>query len=227
LPEHVYLADLLPAHRREDGLLIAPVGLSVDDLAPLNVDLRDGPHFLITGPPRGGKSTLLRTWLTSLRASAPSERLRLCLADFTSDEPLAGVCPVRDDGELVAVFDEVEGVPTVLGIDDLEALQRAVSSETLDRLNQVVRARGQRGLHVILVGSTGSFGSSYDGIGHTLKTLQTGFLIGGSDYEDIQVLGINVPRPEASLGLAPGRGFYSRRKHWLRIKVAETRLTAP
>src|SRR5205823_7841712 len=98
----------------------------------------------------------------------------------------------------------------------------SVTSDTVERLNRLVRARGQRGLHVLLVGSTSTIGASYDGLGHAMKVAQTGFLVGGSDYDDLQVLGITVPRTEASLGLPTGRGYYSRRKRWQRIKVAES-----
>jgi len=74
---------------------------------------------------------------------------------------------------------------------------------------------------VLLVGSSAAFGASYDGVGHAIKESQTGFIVGGSDYEDLQVLGINVPHSEARQGLPPGRGFYVRRKRYVRLKVAE------
>ncbi len=74
---------------------------------------------------------------------------------------------------------------------------------------------------MLLVGSSSSFGASYDGVGYAIKEAQTGFLVGGSDYDDLQVLGINVPHAEASQGLPAGRGFDVRRKRYVRLKVAE------
>src|SRR5207244_2434620 len=109
---------------------------------------------------------------------------------------------------------------SVLAIDDLESLQRSADSETLERLNQLVRAR--RGdVHVLLVGASSTLSACYDGVGQAMKETQTGFLVGGCDYDDLQVLGLKLPHSEATQGVPPGRGFYARRKHYVRIKVAE------
>jgi S-DNA-T family DNA segregation ATPase FtsK/SpoIIIE len=230
LPEHVSLLGLLPAEPRRDGLAVTPVGLSEDELEPLLVDLRDGPHFAISGPPRGGKSTLLRTWLLALAASVPPDRLRLFLADLSRDGltglyGLPGPLLIDAGADVPVLLDALEqptepGVTTILAIDDLEGLQRSSDSDALARLVRVIRER-RAGTHVLLVGSSASFAASYDGVGYAIKETQTGFIIGGTDYDDLQVLGISVPHAEASRGLPPGRGFYARRKRYVRLKVAE------
>jgi DNA segregation ATPase FtsK/SpoIIIE, S-DNA-T family len=229
LPEHVSLVELLPAESQSCESPTAVVGLAEDELEPLVVDLRDGPHFAISGPPRGGKSTLLRTWLLSLLTNVRPDRLRLYVADLSRDGlvglgEMPSVRAIRGVGDLSTLLDELEeprdaGTTNVLAIDDLDGLQRSADTDTLERLVRLIRER-RANLHVLLVGSSASFGASYDGVGHALKESQTGFLVGGSDYEDLQVLGINVPHAEASLGLPPGRGFYVRRKRYIRLKVA-------
>jgi hypothetical protein len=85
----------------------------------------------------------------------------------------------------------------VLAIDDLEGLQRATDPETLQRLMRLVQ-HGPAGVHVLLAGSSAAFGSAYDGLGYLVKSTQTGFLVGGGDYEDLQVFGMSVPHAEAS-----------------------------
>lgn len=225
LPEHVPLLGVLPAEPRLDGAPVAPVGLAVDDLEPLHVDLRDGPHFAISGPPRAGKSTFLRTWLMSLTASLPPHRVHIYHADFTdSGASVPGARCLRDGADLTRALDDIEASASseainVLAIDDLDGLKRAIDSDVLTRLNDLAQAR-RTPAHVLLVGSSSSFASSYDGIGHTIKQGQTGFLIGGSDYDDLQVLGLTLPHAEASRGLPGGRGFYARRKKFTRVKVA-------
>lgn len=167
LPERVPLNELLSASAMADGV---PVGLEVDELEPLLVDLRDGPNFVVTGPPRGGKSSLLVVWLLALAARYSASDLRLYVAD--------------------------------LGHDSLRPLARLPH----------MRMRIQ---------TDDDFGASYDGVGCAIKEIQTGFLIGGSDFDDLQVLGINLSHPEARQGLAPGRGFYSQRRRFVRVKVAD------
>jgi S-DNA-T family DNA segregation ATPase FtsK/SpoIIIE len=230
LPEHVALLDLLAGEPDACGAPVAAVGLAEDELEPLRVDLRDGPHFAIAGPPRGGKSTLLRTWLLSLVRSVPDDRLRAYVVDLSRDglhgfRDAPEVRMLNNVAELSSVLDEVEastslGITTVLAIDDLDGLQRSADSDVLDRLVRLIRER-RANAHVVLVGSSAAFGASYDGVGHAIKESQTGFLVGGSDYDDLQVLGINVPHAEASQGLPPGRGFYVRHKRYIRVKVAE------
>ena len=162
-------------------------------------------------------------------ASVPADRLRLYLVDVSRDgladlDALAAVKAIHSGGELSVLLDKVEGLcdagmTQVLAIDDLEGLQRSADSASLERLVSLIRDR-RTGIHVLLVGSSASFGASYDGVGQALKETQTGFVVGGSDYEDLQVLGITVPHAEASQGLPPGRGFYARRKRYVRLKVA-------
>jgi len=96
LPDVVHLADLLPpteiwAPPPKDGSLAVPVGLDVDDLEPMEVDLGDGPLFLLTGPVQSGKTTFLQTWLLALAERFPPERLYLYLVDFRR----AGLLPLQ------------------------------------------------------------------------------------------------------------------------------------
>jgi S-DNA-T family DNA segregation ATPase FtsK/SpoIIIE len=238
LPEHVQFADLLALAPKGDGDagLAAPVGLEVDELEPLFVDLRDGPHFLVTGPPRGGKTGLLTAWLLGLADRVPASNLLLYLADFGrgSLSALERLPHTRQridtDADLATALDDIEGclaardgsaAAHVLVVDDLSAFQQAVGSEQQNRLTDLVRGRRRPGFHVLLAGTSAAFGASYDGLGHAVKEMQTGFLVGGSEYDDLQVLGINVPHAEAREGLPPGRGFFGHRKRFVRIKVAE------
>ncbi|RLB23012.1 MAG: hypothetical protein DRG71_06485, partial [Deltaproteobacteria bacterium] len=96
LPDVVPLADLLPPTDiwppfPEDGSLAVPLGLDADNLEPLEVDLRDGPHFLITGPLESGKTTFLQTWLLALAERFSPEQLHLYLIDFRR----VGLFPLR------------------------------------------------------------------------------------------------------------------------------------
>jgi S-DNA-T family DNA segregation ATPase FtsK/SpoIIIE len=227
LPERVQLEDLLERVDRADDNPITVVGLAEDDLEPLLVDLRDGPHFVISGPPGGGKSTLLRTCLWSLAQRRNTDSLRILLADFRGDDTDShrpGVVVAADAHAFANALDKLlrledPNLTKLVAIDDLESLQRVVDAETLQRLGEAIRARTP-GVHVLLVGTSAAFAATYDGPAQLIKQGQTGFIVGGTDYDDLQVLGISVPHAEASQGLPPGRGFYARRKRYTRLRAA-------
>ena len=87
LPDVVPLCELLTPGDAwppppTDGSLAVPLGLDVDDLSPVEVDLWDGPHFLITGPMESGKTTFLQSWLLALAERFSPQQLHLYLVDF-------------------------------------------------------------------------------------------------------------------------------------------------
>jgi hypothetical protein len=177
----------------------------------------------------------LRAWILGLAARLPPKDLRLYLADFGQQpglSPLERLPHTRQrietDEDLAAALDDIErcleaesAAAHVLVVDDLSAFQQTVSSEQRSRLTELVRGRRLGGLHVLVAGTSAAFGAAYEGLGHALKEMQTGFLLGGSDYDDLQVLGINVPHAEAREGVPPGRGFFGCRKRYVRLKAAE------
>ena len=96
MPAVVSLCELLPprdswqAFSQADTLTV-PLGLDLDELEPFSVSLSDGPHFLITGPPQSGKTTLLQSWVLALAEKASPEQMHLYLVDFRR----SGLLPLR------------------------------------------------------------------------------------------------------------------------------------
>ena len=88
MPEIVPLSELV-APRTEwasaeviaDGGLAVPIGLTMADLEPFAVALRDGPSFIIAGPPQSGKSSLLCTWMLALAERYHPDCLQAFLLD--------------------------------------------------------------------------------------------------------------------------------------------------
>ncbi|HEX9117387.1 MAG TPA: type VII secretion protein EssC [Anaerolineae bacterium] len=102
LPEVVALSDLLQPRNSwpamsGDGFCV-PVGLNVADLQPFEVDLKQGPNFLIAGPVQSGKTTLLQVWLLALAERMSPRLLELYLLDSRRRglAPLAGLPHVQD-----------------------------------------------------------------------------------------------------------------------------------
>jgi len=260
LPSIVPLSELLSPGDTllalpPSGALVAPVGLDVDDLEPVKVDLYEGPHFVITGPVQSGKTTFLQTWLLALAECFSPERLQLYLVDFrrTGLFALQRLPHVRayveDDDRLGAVLGDISimlserrqaldearrnatGVlderasltrypALVLAMDDYDAIRDEAQSGTKDRLEQMVRRERGLGFHVLLAGSSADLGSSWEGLVKALKELQTGFLLGSSDHNDLGLFNLRLPMGEAGQPLPPGQGYYARRGRFRKIKAA-------
>jgi S-DNA-T family DNA segregation ATPase FtsK/SpoIIIE len=108
LPLVVPFRDLPAVAEPAPGVAI---GLDAETLGPVSVDLADGPHFLIAGPPGSGKSTLLQTWLLALAEATSPEQTRLYLP------ALAGSTfwPFRRLPHVAAFVDDDAGMAPVLG----------------------------------------------------------------------------------------------------------------
>ncbi len=87
LPDVVPLVSILPARTAwlpapSDGALAVPLGLDVDELEPIRVDLNEGPHFIIAGSIQSGKTTAVQSWALALAETFAPSRLQLYFVDF-------------------------------------------------------------------------------------------------------------------------------------------------
>ncbi|MFO7171886.1 MAG: type VII secretion protein EssC [Bacillota bacterium] len=111
LPEVIPLSEVLPLEPEWSGEpeleTAVPLGLEVDSLEPFRVDLREGPHFCISGPPESGKTSLLQAWVVALAHRLPPDWLHLWLVDLGegSLEALQALPHVR---EAVATAEELD-----------------------------------------------------------------------------------------------------------------------
>ena len=242
-----------------DGSLAVPVGLEVDNLEPLTVDLNDGPHFLITGPVQSGKTTLLQTWLLALAEQLPPSRLHLYLVDMRRAGllslirlPHVQAC-LEDDNQLDKALKEIAQAlrlrrlaldearhaaggqlderswlvnypAIVVAIDDFDTYRDGIQGGTKECLEQMARRERGLGLHVLLAGSSGDIESAWDGLVKSLKELQTGFLLGSSAHNDLQLFNLRLPIGEAGRLLPPGQGYYAHRGLYRKFRAATTQV---
>ncbi|MBC7250258.1 MAG: zinc ribbon domain-containing protein [Anaerolineae bacterium] len=104
LPDHVALGQVLedfssPIYADTLPVLEVPIGIDDRHLRPALIDiLNDGPHFLVTAPPQGGKTSALITWALSLAALNSPELVWLVLISPRrhSLRPLADLPHVLD-----------------------------------------------------------------------------------------------------------------------------------
>jgi S-DNA-T family DNA segregation ATPase FtsK/SpoIIIE len=87
LPERIELVELLAKHANDPNQpelspLQVPVAISMDDLTPYYVSLKDGPYFVVGGSIEGGKTSFLQTWILSLAYFHPPTELEIYAIDF-------------------------------------------------------------------------------------------------------------------------------------------------
>ncbi len=88
LSQILFPADRWPSPPPPGRSALFAVNLEDPD-QPFEVDLRDGPYFLVAGTPQSGKTTLLQSWLLALAERYPPSRLLLYLVDLRQSGLLA------------------------------------------------------------------------------------------------------------------------------------------
>ena len=136
LPDKVALSDFLlsqgpgsDALWASDRRTEAPLALETQDLDVLAVDLGDGPHFAITGPPQSGKTTLLQTWILALAEHTSGESLNLLLVDFRRD----GLVQLQGLPHVKAFVDEEQELNDVISDVAMAAQERRKALESARR----------------------------------------------------------------------------------------------
>ncbi|HEY1295676.1 MAG TPA: FtsK/SpoIIIE domain-containing protein [Chloroflexota bacterium] len=235
-PEHLPLRAVLDLDGASGSSTV--LGLQTDSLQPLRIDLDDGPHFVVTGPHRAGKSTALQTWLLALAAHLSPEEVRVVLMDFGLGAELS---PLRDLPQAVHVDDPdraqevVEQIDQVLAerrrdgrhgdtarivvvIDDVDQFD-AAAPQASGLLDAVLRRQRGLGCHLIISGLATDVAGSYGGLIGLARAGQSGLVLGCGD--DGGSLNLRLPRASMERALPPGRGYFVRRGYPARpIQVA-------
>jgi len=245
LPTRLSLCDLLPpcsadrwSNQARSGPLRVPIGLDDLTLEPMCVDLpADGPHFLVTGPPQGGKTTVLVTWLLVLAETFSKEMVQFVLLDTfkqslsvlknlphvrhyaTSEEEQRGVLEdLRTVLDARRVERQTGARPAiVVVVDDSEFL---TSSSVKDALKQHALQDHPFGFHVILAGASAEM-SQWDEFRKQVLANRSGLFVGSNDLiQDASVFNLTLPHGQTKGALPPGRGYLVRRGQVRLVQVA-------
>ncbi|BFH63742.1 type VII secretion protein EssC [Paenibacillus azoreducens] len=249
LPERIMLPELMPhaeSYRPERGLNAAfkvPVGLFTDDLEPFELDLREGPHFIVASPMEGGKTSFLLTWMLSLAYHYSPDHLHMYtidsrygsrgLAELRELPHVQGSASKEEELALLIgrVYDQVqqrgsgEGNPAILlAIDDADILAKQLNDFMIkEQLGTIVRLGRDRNVHVLLSGVPADFPTFGVDWFNDVKACQSGFLFGTLDPNDLSFFRIPFSESGNASGglklLPPGQGYYIKRK-FTRVKAA-------
>ena len=129
-----------------------------------------------------------------------------------------GESAMGDTDEPVEVLQEKPIL--LMAIDDFYLFRESAMSDQTDELERIIRRERGLGFYLLVGGSTGDFSSCYDGYLKAMLATQTGFLLGSSDHEDLQVFKLRLPPEESGKAFPPGLGYFIKRGRTEKLKIA-------
>ena len=209
-PVHVDVlpADLTYATAAELGgprrpALWALVGVGGDDLEARGPDLGRTPAFLVAGPAKSGRSTVLITMARWLRdTNVPLVVVAPRASPLRELTGLRGLITsellTRDE---LAPLLEPDG-PMVLVLDDAELHKDAEAGELL---KTYLRTAADRTRGFIVGGSTTDLADGYSGWLAEARLSRTGALLSPQRVADGELIGVRLPRSLVGQAVKPGR----------------------
>ncbi|MEU4997425.1 FtsK/SpoIIIE domain-containing protein [Streptomyces sp. NPDC021622] len=192
--------------------LWALVGIGGDEVMGHGPDLADGvPAFVIAGPAKSGRSTVLMNMARSYLAQG----VRLVIAaprqsPLRQLEGTEGVLKVftgddidEDDFEEAidpASLDE----PIVVLIDDAEMLE---DCDAEGHFKRIVQRGADQGLAIVLAGDEEDVCSGFSGWQVDVKKARRGILLSPQDSSSGDLIGLRISRSVVGGPVAPGKGM--------------------
>lgn len=239
-PEHV---DVLPIKFDlsemgtvplvDDGPHALPIMVGGDTLSLYCLDSIDhGPGFLVAGPRRSGRSTVLKMlalfalhkgWSVlgiTMRQSA--------LHSLAHDQNLIGILDGNtvDKETLEAALKQLteENNPSLVLVDDMERMaHEGWLSESLAAHLDAIRDTGSALAGAATSGET----NAYRGIMAALKKAHSGVLLSPQVLGDREPFGTTIPKSALGLTLPPGAGFPVRTGAAIRAQVVYPDIPVP
>ncbi|WP_185746039.1 FtsK/SpoIIIE domain-containing protein [Oryzihumus leptocrescens] len=209
LPSRLTLPEALalrPAGASDPFVL---VGVGGDDLTAYAPDLRRSSTFLVVGPNRSGRSTVLRS--AALSAIQTGARV-LCLAprpgplrDLAGTDGVVAVVtdPTTTAEALTELLAPVQG-PVLVVVDDGEELKDAPAGPFLHGL---VRGSADEDRWLLLGGQADALSVGFSGWHVEARKARQGMLLSPQGGGDGELIGVKLPRSVVGQPIQPGRGL--------------------
>ncbi|MFC4533529.1 FtsK/SpoIIIE domain-containing protein [Sphaerisporangium dianthi] len=211
--------DLLPdrityqaasALRTAPGPMLPLVAVGGDTLTAVGPDLADVPTFVVAGPPRTGRSTVLVTVARSLLEQGTG--LILLVPRRSPLRDLAGVPGVQavfTDAEVTvpafrAALGDVPQDNAVILVDDAELFMQ---SDIDADLSLLARGGAGNGWGLVLAGNAEALSLGLAGWVGQVKRNRSGMLLSPQSLSDGEVIGVRLTRGLVGQAPQPGRGL--------------------
>ena len=202
LPDVVPLASIA---RSDEGFTI---GLRDADLGPAVLRLEPA-GFLVTGPPRSGKTTAL----AALVAGAPPTVTGVVVvaasaSSLTQEQSGRRVAVGPHDGANLLQHTIAGGAHDLLVVvDDLEEFSH---TEVEDALAELLRAGSERNIRVAVSSDADACRRAFDGPLKDIRAARSGLLLQPDGPVDGEILGVRLPNVDTT-AWPPGRGYLALR----------------
>ena len=194
-----------------------PVGIGGDSLALQGFDPEVGGNgFLITGPPRSGKSNALQFMLSGVRRR-PTTLFLPRRSPLLTDPPrgarvFSGAEPVE---EVRSHLDKLRG-DHVIAVDDYEVI--GTDSPLGQLLSERFAKMRDSGSLMIITGGIDDMLSVYRGLPNEMKRGRSGLVLSPRATNDGDVLNVRLPR-SASGAMPVGRGVLTSPIGWTWVQI--------
>lgn len=188
----------------------ALLGVGGDDLTAFGMDFAgDAPAFLVAGPSRSGRSTMLAVMTESLLRGGTQVVVLAPRPSILRDlEGRDGVRAVLTGTEVteedLAPHLDPDGTPVVLVVDDGELLADAPAKNWL-RTYLRTATDNRRGL--VLGGDASEVARGFSGWQVDVKKSRRGALLSPQDRFDGDLVGVSLPRSAVSSQVSPGKAL--------------------
>ncbi|WP_405913054.1 FtsK/SpoIIIE domain-containing protein [Streptomyces sp. NBC_00963] len=188
------------------------VGVGGDDLIAFGPDLAQGvPTFVIAGPAKSGRSTVL----LNLARSFLSKGVRLVIAaprqsPIRQLEGQEGVLNVFTDDDIdsddltEAISTATLETPVAVLVDDGESLEDCDASSVFKR---IIQRGAEQGLALVIAGDEEEVCSGFSGWQVDAKKGRRGVLLSPQDSSSGELIGIRTTRSMVGGPIAPGKGL--------------------
>ncbi|MFE0425530.1 FtsK/SpoIIIE domain-containing protein, partial [Streptomyces sp. NPDC058953] len=208
LPDELTFEDAWRRRPREVSPLWAMAGVGGDELTAVGTDLSRVPSFLIAGPPRSGRSTVLLTMARSLLAHGTGI---VVVAPFASPlrelAGLPGVAAVFTDADLAvadfrAALGRIDSPAGGVLVDDAEMM---INSEIDGDLAALARGGAGDGWGLVVAGNNEALYGGLAGWHTVVRRNRCGALLAPRALGDGEILGLRVPHGLLGADPEPGR----------------------